>query len=250
MDILDELTFEDLYKPAADKVIAEGEKSFEGNVGDVCFYDVVNQSFDLASMTDTTKYDVTLLDDWKTIILGVALNQERDTGHFDILMAGFLMAEPLRLPLDYYLKDRQPYIRAYAYKMFQRFVGAFFKQCPGYEKLLNLTIEMPTASDMLKIQKFSDEIFRALRVVTEPEKYQQFVDRIFNNYIYVRHTNKRIYQMKINEEPDAQPDIRIPEACIDADFMCVFRSVDVYGKYFEQLNRNKEISDEELVYFK
>ena len=71
---------------------------------------------------------------------------------------------------------------------------------------------MPTASDMMKIQKFSDEIFSSLRVVTEPEKYQQFVDRLFDNYIYVRHTNKRIYQMKINREMDGQPDIRIPEA--------------------------------------
>jgi hypothetical protein len=248
MDILDELTYEDLYKPAVDKVVADGEKSFEGNVGDVCFYDVVENKFDLASLKDSTKYDINLVNDWKTIILGVALNQEKDTGHFDILMAGFLMAEPLYLPYEYHHKDKRPYIRAYAYKMFQRYVSAFFKQCPGYEELLKLEITMPTASDMMKIQKFSDEIFSSLRVVTEPEKYQQFVDRMFDNYIYVRHTNKRIYQMKISRDADAQPDIRIPEAKISGDFMCVFRNVDIYGEYFDRLNG--KLSEEEQVFFK
>ena len=107
---------------------------------------------------------------------------------------------------------------------------------------------MPTASDMMKIQKFSDEIFSSLRVVTVPEKYQQFVDRLFDNYIYVRHTNKRIYQMKINREADGQPDIRIPEANISGDFMCVFRNVNIYGEYFDRIN--EKLSEEDQLFFK
>jgi hypothetical protein len=54
--------------------------------------------------------------------------------------------------------------------------------------------------------------------------------------------------MKISRDADAQPDIRIPEAKISGDFMCVFRNVDIYGEYFDRLNG--KLSEEEQVFFK
>ena len=252
MDILDEL-----YNTVCDeeetsnvqKIIDAEADTFEGNIGDVCFYNVVNNSFDLASAKDYTKYDANLLKDWKSIILGIALNEDEKTKTFDILMAGFLMAKPLEIPYKYNQQDKRPYIRAYAFNMFQRYVSAFFKQCPGYKEFLNLDITMPTASDMLKIQKFSNEIFDSLEVVADQEKFKEFIDRLFNNYIYVRHTNKKIYQMKISKNEDEQPDIQIPSADISADFLCVFRNVDIFGKYTNNKLENN-LEEDELVYFK
>lgn len=250
MDILDELT-QEAIAPSVDRMLSDDVvRTFEGNVGDVCFYDVVDEKFQLASLTDSTKYDASLVNDWKSIVLGVALNQEDGTGRFDILMAGFLMASPLEIPFEYHLPERKPYIRAYAYKMFQRFVSAFFRQCPGYEALLNLDISLPTVSDMLKIQKFSGEMFSSLKAVSEPDKYAQFIRRLFQNYIYVRHSNKKIYQMKISENPEGKPDVRVPEAFISADFICVFRNVDIYGDFFRNASaaENETDSDNELFF--
>lgn len=126
-DFLDELTQDDMKFSAVDEIMEQQRHALDGNVGDVCYYDIVNRKFELASLKDTTKMDVTLINDWKTIVIGVALNQQKDKGTFDILMSGFLMAQPLLLPFGYARKEKQPYIRAYAYKMFQRFVKAFFK---------------------------------------------------------------------------------------------------------------------------
>ena len=54
--------------------------------------------------------------------------------------------------------------------------------------------------------------------------------------------------MKINREVDGQPDIRIPEANISGDFMCVFRNVNIYGEYFDRIN--EKLSEEDQLFFK
>ena len=87
--------------------------------------------------------------------MGIIINQHEEDKTVDVLMSGFLMKEPLTIPFSYASKDKQPYIRAYAYDMFKRYVKAFFKQLPGYEALSHLEITMPTVSDMLKIQEHS-----------------------------------------------------------------------------------------------
>ena len=163
--------------------------------------------------------------------MGIIINQHEEDQTVDVLMAGFLMKEPLVLPLDYMLPDRRPYIRAYAYDMFRRYVKAFFRQLPGYEALSRLDITMPTVSDMLKIQEHSPAIFTTLRTLTrEPERFEEYFRRIFDNYIFVRHTNKRIYEMKLSREPEGKPDVIIPTAFVHGDFMCVFRHVDAFNK--------------------
>ena len=232
MSILDELTIEDVTTSTVEQIIKNTSDMLEGNVGDICYYDVVNSTFDLASLTDPTKINVSVVNDWRSIVIGVAINQYED-GLFDIMMSGFLMKKPIYPPGEYRRPNKRPFLRAWSHDMFRRFVSAFFKQCPGYEELLNLEITMPTVDDMVKIQKNSEAIFNSLRVVTEPDKFVPFFNRLFDNFIYVRHTNKKIYQMKINrDDPEGSPDIRIPDANIPADFLCVFRKVDVFGRYY------------------
>lgn len=239
MSILDELTIEDVTTSAVEQIVANTADMLEGNVGDICYYDVVNCTFDLASLTDPTKISIGVVNDWRSIVIGIALNQYEDTGLFDIMMSGFLMNKPIIAPGEYRQPNKRPFLRAWAHDMFRRFVSAFFKQCPGYEDLLSLDITMPTIDDMVKIQKNSDTIFDSLRAVTEPERFVPFIERLFGSFIYVRHTNKKIYQMKISpDNPDAQPDIRIPDAAIPADFLCVFRRVDVFGRYYNLRNDN------------
>ena len=243
MSILDELTIDDLSTSSVEKIIEQAGDPLEGNVGDICYYDVVNRKFDLASATDPSKIDISVINDWISIVIGVALNQYEDTGLFDIMMSGFLMKEPMFAPSEYLRKSKRKFIRAWAHDMFRRYVSAFFKKCPGYEDLLNLEITMPTIDDMVKIQKNAEQIFDSLRVVTTPDEFVPFFNRLFDNFIYVRHTNKKIYQMRINmDNPDAQPDIRVPAADIKTDFLCVFRKVDVFGRYFS-LKNNLASSD-------
>lgn len=73
-DFLDELTQDDMKFSAVDEIMEQQKHALDGNVGDVCYYDIVNRKFELASLKDTTKMDVTLINDWKTIVIGVALN--------------------------------------------------------------------------------------------------------------------------------------------------------------------------------
>jgi hypothetical protein len=152
------------------------------------------------------------------------------------------MKEPLTIPFSYVSKDKQPYIRAYVYDMFKRYVKAFFKQLPGYEALSHLEITMPTVSDMLKIQEHSQQIFTTLRMLTkEPERFEEYYKRIFDGYIFVRHTNGRIYEMALSKEPDNQPDVIIPTAFVRGDFMCVFRHVDAFNqKKMEEILNDKD----------
>lgn len=241
MSILDELTIEDITTSTVKQIVEHAGNPLDGNVGDICYYDVVNRTFDLASATDPTKIDINVINDWRSIIIGVALNQYSDNGLFDIMMTGFLMDKPKYAPSEYRRLNKRPFLRAWAHDMFRRFVSAFFKRCPGYEDLLKLEITMPTIDDMVKVQKNSEAIFDSLRAVTSPDEFVPFFNRLFENFIYVRHTNKKIYQMKINmENPDAQPDIRIPDATIPTDFLCVFRKVDVFGRYFNLRNNGAD----------
>ena len=216
-------------------------QSGEGNVGDVCYYDLITNEFGVASTVDSTKNNAALMQDWRYITLGIIINQHEDDKTVDVLMAGFLMAEPLRVPFSYYADDKRPYIRAYAYDMFKRYKKAFFKQCPGYEDLLKLDITFPTVSDMLKVHEHSPEIFNTLRMLTkDTEKFEEYYKRMFDNYIYVRHTNNRIYEMKLTRDKDVTPIVIIPDACVSGDFLCVFRHVDAFNKKKYQPTKDEQ----------
>ena len=90
---------------------------------------------------------------------------------------------------------------------------------------------MPTVSDMLKVQQSAPDIFNTLQVLSkDDEKFDEYIARMYRNYIYVRHDNGRIYQMNINEDPEGRPAVIIPSAGVEGDFMCVFRHVDAFNK--------------------
>lgn len=231
MSFFDDIDNELLTETVTQSVESELKHASEGNVGDVCYYDLLQNEFGLASSVDGSKTDVSLMDDWKVITMGIVLNQHEEDSTVDVLMCGFLMAEPLRLPVAYWHEEKRPYIRAYAYDMFRRYVKAFFRQCPGYEALLKLQITMPTVSDMLKVQQNAPDIFNTLQVLSkDDEKFDEYIARMYRNYIYVRHDNGRIYQMNINEDPEGRPAVIIPSAGVEGDFMCVFRHVDAFNK--------------------
>ena len=246
MSFFDDLDEEVMVNTVTESVDEDLKRSGEGNVGDVCYYDLISNEFGLASSCDSTKTPVEIMDDWKIIQLGIVLNQHEEDQTVDVLMAGFLMAEPLSIPLSYWSKDKQPYIRAYAYDMFKRYVKAFFRQLPGYEQFLKLQIGLPTVADMMKVQQNSPEIFDTLRQLSrDKERFIEYYKRLHNNYIYVRHDNGRIYEMSIGEKADDKPSVIIPHAAVNGDFLCMFRHVDVFNKQ----KHNPDIKKDEQIFF-
>lgn len=154
MDLIDKLIEEGAFEDdssSSEFVSKEGTIN-KGDIGDVCYYDVFDNRFYVASAFDKSKISTgSIVRDNRVIVIGIIITQHDEDNTVDVLMSGFLMKTPLELPIMYYHKEKQPYIRAYVYKMYQRFIKAFFKQCPGYELLLNLDVTFPTVSDMLKI---------------------------------------------------------------------------------------------------
>lgn len=206
-------------------------------VGSVIYYDPVSFDFRCASADGSSTIDANMISDWRTIMLGTVINDYGDDT-VDVMMCGFLMAEPLYLPTMYRHNDKRKYIRNYAKSMFKRYVSAFFKQCPAYNDLLKLNIEMPTVSDMLTIQNNFHTIFESLRVCSDKNKYVNYIERLLNTFIYVTH-NDKIYMMLIKPDTD-KADIVYPDGFISADFLCVFRklsleikSTNENGEYFE-----------------
>lgn len=189
-------------------------------VGSVIYYDPVSFNFRCASANGSTVIDANAISDWRTIMLGTVINDYGDDT-VDALMCGFLMAEPLYLPNMYKYDEKRKYIRNYAKSMFKRYVSAFFKQCPAYNDLLKLNIEMPTVSDMLTIQNNYHTIFESLQVCSDKNKYDNYIERLLNTYIYVTHKDK-IYMMLINPETK-DANVVYPDGYISADFLCVFR---------------------------
>jgi hypothetical protein len=90
---------------------------------------------------------------------------------------------------------------------------------------------MPTVADMMKVQQSAPDIFNTLQQLTkDSDKFDEYIARMYRNFIYVRHDNGRIYQMNINEDPEGRPSVIIPSADVDGDFMCMFRHVDAFNK--------------------
>ena len=72
---------------------------------------------------------------------------------------------------------------------------------------------MPTVADMMKVQQSAPDIFNTLQQLTkDADKFDEYIARMYRNFIYVRHDNGRIYQMNINEDPDGRPSVIIPSA--------------------------------------
>ena len=111
----------------AEQLESHFTKILESNVGDVVFYDFDTNKFSSASVVDGTKISAEALSTWKnTILLGIVLNQHKDRT-VDVLMCGFLSANPIRPPLSYMLDNKRKYIREYIRQLYVRYISAFFK---------------------------------------------------------------------------------------------------------------------------
>jgi len=228
-EILDEQTEEAASDPFGNNT---------SQIGSVVYYDPVGFTFMSASSDGSSLIDANIISDWRTIMLGTVINEYEDKT-VDVLMCGFLMAEPLRLPHMYLYEDKRKYIQNYVKDMFRRFVGAFFKQIPAYNELLKLDIDMPTVSDILHIRENFPQIFESLRVCSDLKKFSEYINRFRSNYIYVMHKNK-MYMMRLSDEEE-KPDIIIPDAIYRADFICVFRHIKLNeSKTYEQLDTEVE----------
>lgn len=223
----DDITDDEIFNEIDDLVSTDDEnQQFLANLGDVVYYDLTNFTFTLASSSDSSKMNISLItSDWKYIIIGIVVKQHEDLS-VDVLMNGFLSAEPIRLPIQYYAEDKRKYIRPYIYNLYKRYVRAFFKKCPEYEDLLKLKIDMPSVSDLTNINENKETIFNSLKDLWKNEtKFQIFINRFFNNFIYVRE-NHKIYQMEVFSD-DKKPNIIYPDI-FSSDFMCVFRNVKIF----------------------
>ena len=90
-----------------------------------------------------------------------------------------------------------------------------------------MNITLPTVSDMLKVQYFQDSIFDALYHQLDIVQYNKYIKRMFSNYLYVTHKGK-IYQMMLNPQGETtEPCSLIYPMAIKADFLCVFRNIDI-----------------------
>lgn len=219
---MDEVSFEDIIGQSTDEEETDDSQTEIYNYNDfgsIVYYNPETFNFYIASMDHYIKPEN--LKKWKCIIIGVVLRTYNDNT-YDVLMSGFLMSKPLYLPMMYRDSSKRKYIRKYAKDMFKRYVRAFFKQCPSYEELLNLEITMPEVSEMSMIQETAD-FFRNLKRCTDMEPMTAFLERFYDNYIYVTHENK-IYMMKLNQNKDEKADIIIPDV-YPGDFLCVFRHV-------------------------
>ena len=106
-------------------------------------------------------------------------------------------------------------------------ISAFFKQCPKYTPLEQINITLPTVSDMLKVQYFQDTIFDALYHQLDIVQYNKYIKRMFSNYLYVTHKGK-IYQIMLKPQSETtEPCSLICPMAIKADFLCVFRNIDI-----------------------
>jgi len=74
MSFFDDMDNELLTETVTQNVESELKHAGEGNVGDVCYYDLLQNEFGLASSVDGSKTDVSLMDDWKVIMMGIVLN--------------------------------------------------------------------------------------------------------------------------------------------------------------------------------
>jgi len=210
-----------------EQVIEEQESSvtsFEPDslIGSVVYYDPERFKFMVANADGSTFINANNISDWRTIMIGTVIGDNADKT-VDVLMCGFLMAEPLYLPRMYHDPSKQKYIRNYAISMFRRYVSAFFKKVPAYNELSRLNITLPTVSEMRMIQDRYPDIFESMKVVSDLHEFGKYVNRMFNNYLYVMHNNK-MYMMKINEDK-SKPDIIYPDVGYDGDFLCVFRKI-------------------------
>lgn len=203
-------------------------------IGDVVYYDPVSFSFSYASESNIISPEY--LKNWNAIMIGIVIDVHPDN-HVDILMSGFLMAEPLRLPSIYGNPMKRKYIRNYAKDMFRRYVSAFFKQCPGYEDLLKLDIVMPTLDNIYTVFENKDTIFDEIRKCSDVKNLNNFIKRLFNNYIYATH--KDLMYMVKHRDND-KPEIIIPDVK-SADFLCVFKDVDMFSSLMDiDISQEKE----------
>lgn len=236
-DELDESVLE--FLSDSDDSIQNEDGYYSYEIGDVVYYDPLDFSFMVASKDKLIAPQY--LKDWETIMIGIII-KVNDDNTVNVLMAGFLMADCLRLPMMYLNKTKKKFIRNYVKDMFRRYVSAFFKQCPGYQDLLKLDISMPDTDELKTIHANRETLFDNIRLCSDQKSLTKYIHRLYNNYIYAVHNNL-IYQMKIDTESDV--DIQLPDVR-PAEFLCVFKNIDLNTKISDELQ--SEVVENDILF--
>ena len=139
------------------------------------------------------------LDDPNFIVIGIVLAQT-ETFKTTVLIKGFLMDLPLRIPSSYYGKEQ--YIPVYVKQMFERYARGFIKKCPAYKKLKRMKLRILSLTNLLDFLSYSI-MYEQLKKIIGDEKTKEFYKKIENYHIYVNDRGKlRTWQKPKNEKDD------------------------------------------------
>jgi len=196
-------------------------------VGDLVLYEIPTNRFYIASYSAFAYSPSIALDNKDNqIVMGVSLNEadlKDEIVYSDVLMMNFLLAEPLRLPFMYYGKDKRPYIQAYVKNQFKIYVNKFRKDCPGYDKIKTLKIEMPRIDDLKKF-KHNKDSYKCISDYLGNEPVDKFRERLEKSKVYALDKNNNLCRFNMSSE--CSEDKEVEELDYDVcEFLCVFRDV-------------------------
>ena len=219
MSLFDEIEFDD------DSLTYEEEHLLF--VGDLVLYEIPTNRFYVASYSAFAYSPSVALDNKDNqIVMGVSLIEadlKDEIVYSDVLMMNFLLAEPLKLPFMYYGNDKRGYIQAYVKNQFKIYVNKFRKECPDYEKIKTLKIEMPRIDDLKKF-KHNKDSYKCISDYLGNESVDKFRERIEKSKVYALDKNNNLCRYNMSSE--CPEDKEVEELDYDTcEFLCVFRDV-------------------------
>lgn len=219
MSLFDEVEFED--------DILSYEEEHLLFVGDLVLYEIPTDRFYIASYSAFAYSPSIALDNKDNqIVMGVSLTEadlKDEIVYSDVLMMNFLLAEPLRLPVMYFGKDKRPYIQTYVKNQFKIYVNKFRKECPDYEKIKTLKIYMPRIDDLKKF-KHNKDSYSCISDYLGSEHVDNFRERLEKSKVYALDKNNNICRFNMSSECPEEKEVE--ELDYDfCEFLCVFRDV-------------------------
>lgn len=129
------------------------------------------------------------------IMIGVVLYQNHKTKSIYMLLKGFLMKEPLRIPFSYCIKKK--FIPAFVRQQFNLYAAAFKKNSPSIKKIKKLKIEI-IDTYLLYTLLTDQNVRKGYEKLVGEAAAENFFNKLYESYIYVQYYNL-IYQWHYDE---------------------------------------------------
>ena len=205
----------------------------EITVGDLVLYEIPTERFYISAYTEYT-YEPQIARDNKDnqIVIGVSLSEQdlfNDIISCDVMMMNFLMAEALTLPFMYLNQDKKKFIQPYVKSQFKNYVKRFIKECPNYEKIKNLKIEMPTVDDLKKF-KHCENVYGCISDYLKDESIDRFRERLEHSKVYALDELNMLCQFNMSYECSEDDEVSKHLEFEKCEFLCIFRNVVVREK--------------------